>query len=51
MVDSGQEWGAPHPDTPWYLQLSLLSLQGSRRDLGGNCLKVRGVTPLRVSRR
>ncbi|NXI31288.1 TCF15 factor, partial [Sterrhoptilus dennistouni] len=24
---------------------------GSRRDLGGNCLKVRGVTPLRVSRR
>ncbi|XP_033922903.1 transcription factor 15 [Melopsittacus undulatus] len=24
---------------------------GGRRDLGGNCLKVRGVTPLRVSRR
>ncbi|NWX21828.1 TCF15 factor, partial [Aegotheles bennettii] len=24
---------------------------GNRRELGGNCLKVRGVTPLRVSRR
>ncbi|NXJ07660.1 hypothetical protein ASZ78_005494 [Callipepla squamata] len=24
---------------------------GGRRDLGGNCLKVRGVTPLRVARR
>lgn len=46
--------GAPHGWhrlPPSVCSSLLLSPQGGRRDVGGNCLKVRGVTPLRVSRR
>lgn len=43
--------GHSHRDTQAPRSSPLLSPQGGRRDLGGNCLKVRGVTPLRVARR
>ncbi|POI20897.1 hypothetical protein CIB84_015356 [Bambusicola thoracicus] len=43
--------GHSHWDTGAPRSSPLLSPQGGRRDLGGNCLKVRGVTPLRVARR